>query len=146
MTSSNTKSSDASKYVKYTITTPEWHYLKIRINFDSPTKPLPIITPLMLRTLITKSLTEAFGIIGSGTHVDILNWDGEQESSDYSGILRVPREDLSTLWSSLTLFNATLHVDNQNNKEIFFEVLCNSSFLMGLAVDSRDWTRRLLNS
>ncbi|CAG8599645.1 14793_t:CDS:2 [Gigaspora margarita] len=139
-------SSPAPKYARYTITTSEWHYLKIKINFDPPTDPLPTITSLALRSLISRSLSEAFGVIGSGIHVDILYWSGDDhQSEEYIGVIRVPREDLTTLWSSLTLFTATLDVGNQMSKEINFEVLGNSAFLMGLCTDSRVWTKKLLN-
>ncbi|CAG8493184.1 9538_t:CDS:2 [Dentiscutata heterogama] len=144
--STNT-SSTIPKYTRYTITTSEWHYLKIKINFDPPTDPLPTITSLALRSLISRSLSEAFGVIGSGIHVDILYWSGDDsQSEEYIGVIRVPREDLTTLWSSLTLFNAALDVGDQISKEINFEVLGNSAFLMGLCTDSREWTKKLLNS
>ncbi|CAG8434048.1 11311_t:CDS:2 [Scutellospora calospora] len=114
----------ASKYARYTITTSEWHYLKIKINFDPPADPLPIITSLALRSLISKSLSDVFGVIGSGVHVDILYWSGDdRQGEEYVGIIRVPRD-------SLTLFNATLDVGDQISKEINFEVLGNSAFLM----------------
>ncbi|RHZ49582.1 hypothetical protein Glove_519g65 [Diversispora epigaea] len=162
----NNNDDDLPKYVKYTITKPEWHYLKFKINFDPPINnnhPLPNI---QLRTLITKSLTETFGTIGSGINVTILNWNGGEQKPevemnegelneekkeknqksnsdpDYVGILRVHRKDLTTLWSALTLFSTTL--DTDNNKEIWFEILSNSSYLMGLVTDSRDWTRKII--
>jgi hypothetical protein len=68
---------------------------------------------------------------------------------------------LKTLWSTLTLFNATLDtstdastsatgediddgIDNSNLKEISFQVLGNSPYLMGLINDSREWTKQFL--
>ena len=54
--------------------------------------PLPPISSLSLRTLFTRALTNSFGIIGSGTHIDILDWNGEIDNSDYVGIIRVPKE------------------------------------------------------
>ncbi|CAB4424969.1 unnamed protein product [Rhizophagus irregularis] len=160
------KSTDTTpkKLTKYTITTPEWHYLKIKINFDPPTTPLPPVSSLSLRTLFTRALTELFGIVGSGIHIDILDWNGEIHDSDFVGIIRVQKENLTTLWSTLTLFNATLDTstgastsatgtniediddgtDNSNLKEISFQVLGNSPYLMGLINDSREWTNQLL--
>ncbi|CAG8618036.1 11560_t:CDS:2 [Funneliformis caledonium] len=147
------------KLTKYTITTPIWHYLKIKINFDPSTIPFPPISPLSLRTLFNRALTDSFGIIGSGIHIDILDWNGEIESSNYAGVIRVPKENMTTLWSALTLFSATLDIatgtsvstfdanleeNNINLKEISFQVLGNSPYLMGLINDSRDWTKQLL--
>ncbi|CAG8797483.1 16717_t:CDS:2, partial [Racocetra persica] len=118
----STKISSTTKYTKYTITTSEWHYLKIKINFDPPSGALPTITSLALRSLISRSLSDVFGVIGSGVHVDILYWSGDDsQNEEYIGVIRVPREDLTTLWSSLTLFNATLDVGDQTSKEINFE-------------------------
>ncbi|RIA82024.1 hypothetical protein C1645_836013 [Glomus cerebriforme] len=149
------------KLTKYTITTPEWHYLKIKLNFDPPTTPLPPVSSLSLRTLFTRALTESFGIVASGIHIDILDWNGEVHDSNYVGIIRVQKEDLTTLWSTLTLFSATLDIlndtsassvgtniedgnDNSNLKEVNFQVLDNSPYLMGLINDSREWTKQLL--
>ncbi|GBC05928.1 hypothetical protein RclHR1_06500010 [Rhizophagus clarus] len=123
--------------------------------------PLPPVSSLSLRTLFTRALTELFGIAGSGIHIDILDWNGEIHGSDFVGIIRVQKENLTTLWSTLTLFNATLDTsidssasatdtniddgfDNSNLKEISFQVLDNSPYLMGLVNDSREWTKQLL--
>jgi hypothetical protein len=65
---------------------------------------------------------------------------------------------MTTLWSALTLFSATLNtsdtligtsIDNENDdsnnfKGINFQILDNSPYLMGLINDSREWTRQLL--
>jgi hypothetical protein len=67
---------------------------------------------------------------------------------------------MTTLWSALTLFSATLdtstdtstdaNIDinkndsNDNLKGINFQILDNSPYLMGLINDSREWTRQLL--
>lgn len=67
---------------------------------------------------------------------------------------------MTTLWSALTLFSATLDTSNDtstganidinendysdNLKGINFQILDNSSYLMGLINDSREWTRQLL--
>lgn len=52
-------------------------------NFDTPTTTTTniVITSLTLRSLITKALADAFGIIGSGIHVDILYWNGDNDQS-----------------------------------------------------------------
>ncbi|CAI2177269.1 14594_t:CDS:2 [Funneliformis geosporum] len=149
----------SKKLTKYTITTPIWHYLKIKINFDPQTIPLPPISPLSLRTLFNHALTDSFGIIGSGIHIDILDWNGEIDNSNYVGIIRVPKENMTTLWSALTLFSATLDIstgisistvdanleeNNINLKGISFQVLGNSPYLMGLINDSREWSKKLM--
>ncbi|CAG8440514.1 11927_t:CDS:2 [Diversispora eburnea] len=92
---------------------------------------------------------QTFGIIGSGINVTILNWNGGEQveindegegelnegknqksnsDPDYVGIIRVHR-------------NTTLDTDN---KKIWFEILSNSSYLMGLVTDSRDWTKKII--
>nr|CAG8585305.1 16035_t:CDS:2 [Entrophospora candida] len=137
MSSSQPKS---AKFKKFTIANPRFHYLKIQINFDTPiTTTNIVITSLTLRSLITKALADAFGIIGSGIHVDIF--------------------DLTTLWNALTLFSATLNTSNNAilerseeskgseghyYKDISFGVIGSSSYLMGLSGDSRRWTKSFL--
>ncbi|CAG8657965.1 8118_t:CDS:2 [Ambispora leptoticha] len=144
------------KYTNITFTKPEWHYLRIRVYLDPPTNPIPRISSLTLRTLITKALTEIFGVVKSGIHVDVLDWPSDDENIDSTsitntkkeingGIIRVPTEDLTTFWSALTLYSTTLDVGSSDTKkELRFEVLNNSPYLMGLVADSRAWTRQLL--
>jgi hypothetical protein len=50
-------------------------------NFDPSTTTNIIITLSTIRSLITKALTDAFGIIGSGIQFDILYWNGDKNQS-----------------------------------------------------------------
>ncbi|KAG9303735.1 hypothetical protein G9A89_018632 [Geosiphon pyriformis] len=152
------------KYTRVTIAKFEWHYLKIRLYLDPPTQPLSLIHSSTLRTLITRALTEAFGVVRSGIHVDVLDWPNDDFIPDSSrintsdsfikpekrepnvGIIRVPREDLTTLWGALTLFNTKLEIAHGVKKDLRFDVLHNSPFLIALVADSRSWTRNLLTT
>ena len=71
--------------------------------------------------------------------------------------MKISYRNLTTLWSTLTLFSATLDTstgtnnediedgnDNSNLKGISFQVLDNSPYLMGLINDSREWTKKFL--
>ncbi|CAJ0645709.1 13141_t:CDS:2 [Entrophospora sp. SA101] len=148
MSSSQPKS---AKFKKFTIANPRFHYLKIQINFDTPiTTTNIVITSLTLRSLITKALADAFGIIGSGIH---------EEDYFFVGVIKVAKDDLTTLWNALTLFSATLNTSNNvilerseeskdseghYYKDISFGVIGSSSYLMGLSGDSRRWTKSFL--
>ncbi|CAH1763396.1 14832_t:CDS:2 [Entrophospora sp. SA101] len=148
MSSSQPKS---AKFKKFTIANPRFHYLKIQINFDTPiTTTNIVITSLTLRSLITKALADAFGIIGSGIH---------EEDYFFVGVIKVAKDDLTTLWNALTLFSATLNTSNNAilerseeskdseghyYKDISFGVIGSSSYLMGLSGDSRRWTKSFL--
>nr|CAG8506878.1 5594_t:CDS:2 [Entrophospora candida] len=154
MSSSQPKS---AKFKKFTIANPRFHYLKIQINFDTPiTTTNIVITSLTLRSLITKALADAFGIIGSD-----LNENMKMEEEDYFfvGVIKVAKDDLTTLWNALTLFSATLNTSNNAilerseeskgseghyYKDISFGVIGSSSYLMGLSGDSRRWTKSFL--
>ncbi|CAG8548093.1 7520_t:CDS:2 [Ambispora gerdemannii] len=124
---------------------------------NPPTNPIPRISSLTLRTLITKAITEIFGVVKSGIHVDVLDWPSDDEIFEEfnstsntlkkeinDGIIRVPTGDLTTVWSALTLYSTTLDVGNSDiKKELRFEVLNSSPYLMGLVADSRAWGRQL---
>jgi len=75
-------------------------------------------------------------------YVDILKWD----ENNLVGIIRTNRQDVSRLWSALTLYQVTIESGNGQNCDMRFDILGNSGYLVGLISDSRDWKRNILNT
>ncbi|CAJ0645717.1 13148_t:CDS:2 [Entrophospora sp. SA101] len=82
-----------------------------------------------------------------------------EEDYFFVGVIKVAKDDLTTLWNALTLFSATLNTSNNAilerseeskdseghyYKDISFGVIGSSSYLMGLSGDSRRWTKSFL--
>ncbi|CAJ0834806.1 13088_t:CDS:2 [Entrophospora sp. SA101] len=95
---------------------------------------------------------------GSGRNLNE-NMKMEEEDYFFVGVIKVAKDDLTTLWNALTLFSATLNTSNNAilerseeskdseghyYKDISFGVIGSSSYLMGLSGDSRRWTKSFL--
>ncbi|OUM69182.1 hypothetical protein PIROE2DRAFT_2876 [Piromyces sp. E2] len=72
------------KYSTITISDNEFHYVKVHLEFETPRK----LSESFYKKAITSALYEAFGNVGSGLAIDILEFDFENQTS----LLRIPNE------------------------------------------------------
>ncbi|ORX61067.1 hypothetical protein BCR36DRAFT_401319 [Piromyces finnis] len=113
------------KYSTITISNNEFHYVKVNLEFESPRK----LSEGFFKKAITTALYEAFGNVGSGLAIDILEFDFENQIS----LLRIPNDYISVFGSALTLFHSF------EKNPCRFNIISTSPFLISLAHNSRSW-------
>ncbi|XP_014679443.1 PREDICTED: ribonuclease P protein subunit p14-like isoform X2 [Priapulus caudatus] len=118
-------------YERRVITKSEFHYMRVSLDVQNPAKALPVeLTNVYFKQAVTAALTRLFGDIGGAmVAVDVLKYN----EGDRSAILRVHSHNLVKLWSALTL------TDRYMSRKCAFRVHQVSPYLMGLAVNSREY-------
>jgi len=103
---------------------PEWCYLYIHIEF---VEKISQFTPYLVKSIVVSALKILFGQNGLALQADVLKVEREQQHA----ILRIHKDSLVAVWSSLTLLSS---YDSRACRILILQV---SPFLNSLANPSR---------
>eukprot|EP01137_Pigoraptor_chileana_P032649 Opistho-2@22333 len=118
-------SEDASQFSMSFQRKTGYCYLRVRLTF--PTANVVVIDGPLFKNIVVTAMRQLHGAAGAALPIDVLSVDWERQEA----LLRSFEQHLPALWGALTLLGT------YDQKPCHIEVLQTSSFLLGLACDSR---------